>query len=251
MEILGMNPLVAQALAAGNLTQGAAANAVAANYARIYAGKAGGNNHLVSLERDATRQGEAPSGMPVATLNLANGLVKPRKVRIEIDTTGQYNPTAGQELITIKLFDLVGYFAASPTSMAASAIVTTPRITLNGTVARMTAFMTRFYGQVIHAANMKIKVKNTYPGATCDACAFPEQFDHNITVVKSNEEQNSESFIWLDDIENPDSYKGNLGFVPLTDQQSRLDRETAWVWNVLTGQKITLTFNFVAYEHNS
>ena len=251
MDLLGMNPLVVQALAAGNLTQGAAANAVAANYAKIYAGQTGGNNHLVSLERDATRQGEAPSGMPVAILNLANGLVKPRKVRVEIDTTNQFVAANGQELITIKLFDLVGYFAASPTSMAASSIVTTPIITLNGSTARMDAFMTRFYGQVLHAANLKIKVKNTYPDANCDACSFAEQFDHNITVVKSNEEQNTESFIWLDDIENPDSYKGNLGFVPLTDQQSRLDRETAWIWNVLTGQKITLTFSFVAYEHNS
>ncbi len=242
-----INPLVAQAMAASGFT-GYLGQSLLPYYNRVYGGGVGGTNHLVALDKDATRQGEAPAGMPISTVGLPSGLVKPERIRLTIDTMNQLDPAVGPELLTIKLWDVAQYFEVAPQSMASSSISTLPTIAVNGVEGRYNAFLTRLYSQVIYIVGMKIKVAQS---GDCDCCSFPPQFDQNIHTFKVNEQQMLQDEIWLSDLENPMAYKSSLGTIGLNDQQMRLDRETAWIWDVYTGQVITIELAFVAYEHNS
>lgn len=249
MNAFQLDPLTFQAMAGSGLGNSYLGQQLAPYYQNVYGGKVGGNTHLVSTDRDATRQAEAAAGMPVAVQTLPNGLAKPKRVRLTIDTMAQLADGGTPSLLTIKLWDLGMYFQNSPQTMSASNISTLPTISLNGEVGLYNSFVQRLFSQTIYIVGMLVEV-NASENCSCHG-AFPAQLKQNIKHTKINEDQMIQDDIWLSDMRNPMAQSNNLGSIGLTGSQQRLDRDTTWIWKVYTGQVITIDLLIATYEHSS
>lgn len=243
-----IDPTAMQALVGSGLGTGYLGSQVGTAVNNIYNPTAvGGNNHLVSTDVDFSRQAEAAAGMPIATKKLPNGLAKPSRIRLKIDTSGlAAGGTVG--LKTVKLWDIHGYFDSNPQTMAASTISTLPTISVNGQTGLYNAFKNRLSSQTLYIMAMTVTIDQA---GDCDCCGFPKQLNENINVWKVNEEGAQNLPIWLSDMRNPTAFRSNLGAIALTEAQMRLDRETAWIWQVYDEQIITLDLHVAVYEHNS
>ena len=198
-------------------------------------GAQGANSRQINPEAGQNVSAKIPTGAPLIPLNIPKGMAIEENVTICIDMTAQGTPrTLAKEKVI--LFDEGQYYRAK--NAIASAF---PSGTVYiGSAARnlYNSHVSGLCGSVYVYAGVKLQ-----ESAVAGAVATPElQFQEPIISHRLNTRDTFSSTLPVELFNDPQAFDRSTYIINLTDQKSRIDRQTAWELDVYHGLKLTMTF---------
>lgn len=184
---------------------------------------------------------KVPSGSPIAPLNIPQGMSIEESVTVCIDMTGQGVTTAKERVI---LFDEGGYFKAKNGIATAFPAGT---VYINTSANNLyNSWVSGLCGSTYVFAGVKLQVSSI-----AGAAATPElQFQEPIIAHTLNTRDQHSATLPVELYNDPQAYDRSIYMIALTDAKARIDRQTAWDFNVYHGLKLTMTFFVATYARD-
>ena len=195
----------------------------------------------VMPEAGATVRAKVPTGTPLVPTSLPNGMAIEDTVTVQIDFSAAGTDLTMNEVV---LFDEAKFYQ---NKYGIASAFPAGSVYIGSTANNLyDSWISGLCSQSYHMLAVKIDVSTT-----AGASVTPDlQYNERIVRHEINTRTTTSTELEVSNYRDPNAFAQGTRIIPFTDNKGRIDRHTAWTYQVYNGAKVTLTFFVGSYARD-